>query len=155
MSPSNVGNFGIGLVELVLGLLFLVAVGWVISADDGISAAASRWWAWRCMALSLSISSSNSIIAGSPSSSGKLSRYRCCDSKKSCVVRPNVLVALRMASVSVRPAQSPCNRSDLSNISVLILRRRMFWFGSLDWSYFWSSRLWRMFDRWSYHRLDT
>ncbi|KRZ58606.1 hypothetical protein T02_7665 [Trichinella nativa] len=75
MSPSNVGNFGIGLVELVLGLLFLVAVGWVISADDGISAAASRWWAWRCMVLSLSISSSNSIIAASLSSSGMLSSY--------------------------------------------------------------------------------
>ncbi|KRX35507.1 hypothetical protein T05_12211 [Trichinella murrelli] len=28
MSPSNVGNFGIGLVELVLRLLFLVAGGW-------------------------------------------------------------------------------------------------------------------------------
>ncbi|KRZ82212.1 hypothetical protein T08_9915 [Trichinella sp. T8] len=69
MSPSNVGNFGIGLVELVLGLLFL-AGGWVISADDGVSAAASRSWAWRCMVLSLSISSSNSITAASLSSSG-------------------------------------------------------------------------------------
>ncbi|KRY40492.1 hypothetical protein T01_16285 [Trichinella spiralis] len=61
MSPSNVGNFGIGLVELVLGSLFLVAGGWVISADDGVSAVAS--------------------------------------------------IASRMASISVRPAQSPCNRS--------------------------------------------
>ncbi|XP_003370601.1 putative TRAP dicarboxylate transporter, DctM subunit [Trichinella spiralis] len=41
MSPSNVGNFGIGLVELVLGSLFLVAGGWVISVDDGVSAVAS------------------------------------------------------------------------------------------------------------------
>ncbi|KRX69683.1 hypothetical protein T06_13118 [Trichinella sp. T6] len=41
MSPSNVGNFGIGMVELVLGSLFLVAGGWVISADDDVSAVAS------------------------------------------------------------------------------------------------------------------
>ncbi|KRZ49913.1 hypothetical protein T02_4933 [Trichinella nativa] len=41
MSPSNVGNFGIGMVELVLGSLFLVAGGWVISADDDVSVVAS------------------------------------------------------------------------------------------------------------------
>ncbi|KRX72351.1 hypothetical protein T06_7173 [Trichinella sp. T6] len=74
MSPSNVGNFGIGLVELVLGLLFL-AGGWVISADDGFPAAASKSWAWRCTVLSLSISSLNSVIAASLSSSGMPSSY--------------------------------------------------------------------------------
>ncbi|KRX13089.1 hypothetical protein T07_12312 [Trichinella nelsoni] len=32
----------IGLVELVLGSLFLVAGGWMISADDGVSVVASN-----------------------------------------------------------------------------------------------------------------
>ncbi|KRY45338.1 hypothetical protein T03_1252 [Trichinella britovi] len=128
MSPSNVGNFGIGLVELVLGLLFL-AGGWVISADDGVSAAASRSWAWRCMVLSLSISSLNSIIAASLSSSGMPSRSRLPGGWLLCP-----LVQCKALAV------------DPSNISVPILRRSTLWFGSLDWPCFLSSYLWEMFD---------
>ncbi|KRX21391.1 hypothetical protein T07_13990 [Trichinella nelsoni] len=75
MSPSKVGNFRIGRVLLGLLLLWLVAGGWAVSLDDDVSTAASRSWAWRCMVLSLSISSSNSIIAASLSSSGMLSSY--------------------------------------------------------------------------------
>ncbi|KRZ65406.1 hypothetical protein T10_13255 [Trichinella papuae] len=78
------------------------------------------------MVVSLSTSSSNSTIAASLSSSGMLSRRSCRESKKSCVMRPNVPVTSRMASKSAGPAQSLCSRfiqyfnADLSVSYVLI-----------------------------------
>ncbi|KRX57510.1 hypothetical protein T09_4675 [Trichinella sp. T9] len=115
-------------VSLVLGLL-LLAGGWVISADDGFPAAASKSWAWRCTVLSLSISSLNSVIAASLSSSGMPFRSQLPGGWLLCP-----LVQCKALAV------------DLSNTAVPISRCRMLWFDSLDWPCFLSGYSWEMFD---------
>ncbi|KRZ83004.1 hypothetical protein T08_607 [Trichinella sp. T8] len=137
MSPSNVGNFGIGLVELVLGSLFLVTGGRQLPAGRGLGVV----WSSACQ-LARRIQLLPRLFLPPA----------CCPGDVGANRRKVVLCVSRFQLpggwLLCQLVQCKALAVDLSNTSVPILRGCMFWFGSFDWSWFWTSRLWRMFDRW-------